>query len=146
MCWSRDVSRSLVTDSGLACAECGSRHTVFRGTREEPFERPLPNLVVDFCSPLFLKDCVAMVDAANFQSLPEEEGKFRLRVLTQLISSVHGANDICLGPVLVRCELSWSDSDSECDASSGGCGDWPCSARREPSTQEALHPSRSRSG
>ena len=36
------------------------RHTALRETPEESFERPLPNLVVDFCSPLFLQDCVAM--------------------------------------------------------------------------------------
>ena len=124
---SRDVSRSLVSSSSLACAWCGLRHTVFRETPEEPFERPLPHLVVDFCSPLFLKDCEAMhsqdvVDAANSQTLPEE-GKFRLRVLSELDTFVHGANDIGLGRELVRGKLSWSDSDSECDASKGSCGD-----------------------
>ena len=102
---SRDVSRSFVPDSGLLCAECRLRHTVLRETWEEQFERPVPNFVVDFCSPLFLKDCVAVysqdvVDAANSHTLSEE-------------------------------------GDSGCDASTGNCGDLPCSARRGSSTQEA---------
>ena len=101
MCRSRDVSRSSVSDSGLACAECGLRHTVLREAWEEPFERPPPNLV-DFCSPLFLKDCVAVysqdvVDAINSQTLPLE-GKFCLRVLTQLNSFVHCSAMYCRGP------------------------------------------------
>ena len=52
------------------------------------------------------------VDAANSQTL-SEEGKFRLRVLTQLESFVHGSNDVCLGQELVRDaeRCSWS-----CDA------------------------------
>ena len=74
VCQSRDVSRSFVPNSGLACTECRLRHTVLRETRKKPFERPLPNLI---CSPLFLKDCVAVnsqdvVDAANSQTLSEE--------------------------------------------------------------------------
>ena len=60
VCWTCDVLRSLEPDSGLACAECRLRHTVLRETREEPFERPLPKLVINFCSPLFLKDCVTV--------------------------------------------------------------------------------------
>ena len=60
MRWSGSVWRSFVPDSGLASTECRLRHTVLRETWEEPFERPLSNLVVDFCSPLFLKDCVAV--------------------------------------------------------------------------------------
>ena len=56
-CWGRDVSRSLVADSGLACAECGLRHAVLRETGEKPFKRPLSNLVVHFRSSLFLEDC-----------------------------------------------------------------------------------------
>ena len=103
---SRDVSRSLIPDSGLACAECDLRHTVLRETRKEPFKRPLSKLVVDFSSSFLLQDRVAVhsqeaVDAANSQTL-SEEGKFRLRVLTQLESFVHGSNDVCLVQELVR--------------------------------------------
>ena len=36
------------------------RHAVLCETGEEPFERPLPDLVVDLCSTLFLQDCVAV--------------------------------------------------------------------------------------
>ena len=46
----------LVSNPRLTCAECGLRHPVLRETLEEPFERPVPNLVVHFCSQLFLKD------------------------------------------------------------------------------------------
>ena len=96
--------------------------------REDPFERPLSNLVVDSCSSLFLKNCVAVcsqdvVDAADSQTLTEE-GKFRLRVLTQLNTFVHCSNDVCLGQELLRDVLSGSDSDSECNTSSGDCGDF----------------------
>ena len=78
-------SRDVVPDSGLASTECRLRHTVLRETWAEPFDRPLPNLVVDFRRPLFLEDCVAVysqdvVDAADSHTL-SEEGKFRLRVL-----------------------------------------------------------------
>ena len=51
-----------------------------------------------------------------------EEGKFRLRVLVELNAFVHCSNDVCLGQELVRDVLLGSDSDSECDASSGTCG------------------------
>ena len=99
-----DVSRSFVPDSALASTECRLRLTVLRETWEELFERPLPNLVADFCSPLFLKDCVAVysqdvVDAADSHTLGG--GKFRLRVLAKLNAFVHCSND----------------------ASSGSCGD-----------------------
>ena len=76
MCRSRDVSRPCVPDSALASTECRLRHTVFRETWEDPFERLLPNLVVDFCSPLFLKVRVTVysqdvVDAASSRTLSE---------------------------------------------------------------------------
>ena len=124
---SRDVSRCFVPDSRLACAECGLRHAVFCA-RELPFEGPLSNLVVDFCSSLFLKDCAAVysqdvVDAADSQTLTEE-GKFRLRVLAEVDAFVHCSNDVCVGQRLVRDVLSRSDNDSECDASSDNCGDF----------------------
>ena len=72
--WSRGVSRSLVTDSGLACVECGLRHAVLR---EEPLERSLSNLVVDFGRSFLLQDRVAVhsedvVDAADSQTPSEE--------------------------------------------------------------------------
>ena len=45
--------------------------------RKSRSRRPLPNLVVDSCSPLFVKDCVAMhsqdvVGAANSHTLQED--------------------------------------------------------------------------
>ena len=49
--------RSL--DSWLARTEGCLRHTVLCQTREEPFEGPLPDLVIDRCI-LFLQDCVAV--------------------------------------------------------------------------------------
>ena len=55
VCKSSDVSLSLEPNSGPASTECRLYRAVLRETREEPFERPLHNLVVDFCSPLFLK-------------------------------------------------------------------------------------------
>ena len=109
MCWSRDVTRSFVPDSGLASAECRLRQTVLREAKGEALARTLPNLVVDFCSPLFLKDCVAVysqdvVDAANSHTL-SEEGQFRLRVLAELDALMHCSDDIHLAQELVRDEL-----------------------------------------
>ena len=87
VCRSRDVSRSFVPDSGLASAEGRLCHAVLCETREEPFERPLPDLVVDLCSTLFLKDFVAVnpqdvvgtADAQNFleggRTLSEDPGR-----------------------------------------------------------------------
>ena len=78
MCRSSDVSRSFETNSGLACAEGRLRHAVLCEAWEEPFERPLPDLVVDLCSTLFLQDCGAVnpqgaVDTANSQTFSEGE-------------------------------------------------------------------------
>ena len=82
-------------------------------------------------------------DAADAKAFAEKR-KFCLRILAQLNTLVHGANDVCLGQEVVRDALSRSDSDSEGDASSGNCGDsWPRSARRESSAQAVLHPGRS---
>ena len=53
VCRSSDVSRSLEPNSRLASTEGCLCHTV-RETREEPFERPLPNLIID----QFLQRCV----------------------------------------------------------------------------------------
>ena len=94
---------------------------------KRPFKRPLPNFVADFCSPLFLEDGMAVhsqvVDAAHSHTL-SEEGKFRLWVLAELDAIVHCSNDVCFAQELVRYVLSRSDSDSECDASRGSCGDF----------------------
>ena len=94
-------------------------------TREEPFERPLPDLVVDVCSPLFLQ-CVAVnpedvVATADSQTI-SEEGELRLRVLAELEAFVHRSNDVCLAQELVRDDLPRSNSDSEGDAAIGVCG------------------------
>ena len=98
----------FVPDSGLTSTERCLRHTVLRETREEPFERPLPKLVVDFHSP----DCVAtnslgVVGAANSQTL-SEEGKFRLRVLAELNTFVHRTDGVCRGQELIHDALSGS--------------------------------------
>ena len=74
--------------------------------------------VVRTDSPLFLKDYVAVrwqdvIDAANSQTL-----------LAELDAFAHCPNDLCFAQELVRDLLSKSDSDSECDASSGKCGDF----------------------
>ena len=47
-------------NSGLDCAEGRLCRAVLCETREEPFQRPLPDLVADPCGPLFLQDCVAV--------------------------------------------------------------------------------------
>ena len=60
--------------------------------------------------------------AADSRTL-SEDGKFRLQVLAKLNAFVHCSNDVCLAQELVRDVLMRSDSDSECDASSGNCGD-----------------------
>ena len=70
------VWRSFEPNSGLASAEGRLCHAVLCETREEPVERPLPDLVIDLCSPLFLQDCVAVnqqnvVGAAASQTLSE---------------------------------------------------------------------------
>ena len=51
-----------------------------------------------------------------------EESKFRLWVLAKLHAFVQCSNDVCLAQELVRHELPWPDSNSECDASSGNFG------------------------
>ena len=110
MQWTSNVSRSFEPNSGLACAEGRLRHAVFCEAREEPCERPLPDLVVDLCSTLFLQDYVAVnpqdvLDTANSQTLAKE-GEFCLRILAQLNSFVHCSDDICLAQELVRDELT----------------------------------------
>ena len=96
-----------------------------RETWKEPFERPLPNLVVDFCSELFLKDGVAVkpqdvVDAAIPQTLLDE-GELRLRVLAELDAFVHCSDDLCLAQEPVRDVLSRPNSYSEGGAAVGDC-------------------------
>ena len=125
VCRSSDVPRSFEPNSRLACAEGCLCHAVLCETREEPFKRPLPDLVVDFCSPLFLQDCVAVnppdvVGTANSQTL-SEEGELRLRVLAELDAFVHCSDDICLAQELVRDEVQRPNSDSECDGTGGTC-------------------------
>ena len=92
------MSRALLNpDSGLACAEGRLRHAVLCEAREEPFERPLPDLVVDRCSTLFLQDCVAVnpqVDTANSQT-SSKEGELCLRILAELDAFAHCSDDIC---------------------------------------------------
>ena len=92
-CAGADVSRSLVPDSGLASTECGLYDAVFRETQEEPFERPVSNLVINFSGSLLLQDRVAVhsqnvVDATDTKTYTKE-CKFCLRVLTQLDTFVH---------------------------------------------------------
>ena len=81
VCRSSDVSRSLEPNSGLACIEGCLCRAVRRETREEPFERPLPDLVVDRC------DVVGMADAQTFS----KEGELCLRILAKLDALVHCA-------------------------------------------------------
>ena len=44
--------------------------------------------------------------------------------LAELDAFVHCSNDVCFAQELVRDALSKSDGDSECEASSGNCGDF----------------------
>ena len=79
---------------------------------EEPLERSLPNLVVDFSGPLLLQDRMtvhlqSVIGAADSQTLSDE-------LVRALLES---------GEELVRDVLPRSDSDSECDAPSGYCWD-----------------------
>ena len=65
----------------------------------QPFERPVPKLVVHFSSPLFPKDCVAVysqdvVGAADSQTL-QEEGELRLRVLAKLNATLLVTSVFC---------------------------------------------------
>ena len=103
---------------GTGLRQCGLYHAVFRETREQPLKRSLSNLVVDFSGSFLLQDRMT-VHSETFA----DESKFCLRVLTQLDTFVHSSNDVRLCQALVLDELSKSHGDSECDASSGYCGD-----------------------
>ena len=99
---SSDVPCSFEPNSGLAGAESCLCHAVLRETWEEPFERPLPNLIVDGCRPLFLHGCVAvnpqdMVDTTDAQTF-FTEGELCLRILAELDALVHcpGTPQLCL--------------------------------------------------
>ena len=125
MCRSSDVSRSFEPDSGLAITELCLRHAVLGEAREEPFERPQPDLVVDRRCTLFLQDCVAVnpqevVHTADLQTL-SEAGELRLRILAELNALAHCPDDICLIQELVRDELPRPNNDSERDAAVGDC-------------------------
>ena len=50
----------FVSDSRLACAECGLHRAVLRESWEEPLKRPLSNLSVGSCTSLLLQDRVAV--------------------------------------------------------------------------------------
>ena len=83
------------------------------------------------------QNVIDTTDAKTFT----QESKFCLRALAELDAFVHSSNEVRLYQELLRDELSRSDSDSECDASSV----WrpsPCSARHQVFTQEVLHPDR----
>ena len=80
---------------------------------KEPFERPLPDLVVDCRYTLFLQDCVAVnpqdvVDTTDPQTF-SKEGELCLWVLAELDAFVHCSDDICLAQELVRDELPRSE-------------------------------------
>ena len=107
--------RSFEPSSRLACAEGRLRHVALCEAPEEPFERPLPDLVIDNCGTLFLQDCVAVnpqdvVGTANSQTFLKE-GEFCLWVLAELDAFVHCSDDIRLARELVRDELPRPNSD-----------------------------------
>ena len=109
MCRCSDVPRSFELNSRLASAEGRLCHAVLCETQEAPFERPLPDLVVDLCRPLFFQDCVAVnpqdvVDTAHSQAL--SEGELRLRVLAELDAFVQRSDGVCLAHELIR-EVLW---------------------------------------
>ena len=109
MCRSSGVPRSFEPNSGLACAEGRLRHAILCEDREDLLERPLPDLVVDRCSTLFLQDCVAVnpqdeVDTAYSQTC-SEQGELRLRVLAELNAFAHRSDDFRLAQELVGDEL-----------------------------------------
>ena len=77
VCRNSDVPRPFEPNSGLASAEGRLRHPVLCEAREEPIERPLPDLVIDCCSTLFLQDCASVnpqdvVDTANSQTFSKD--------------------------------------------------------------------------
>ena len=101
------------------------RHAVLWEAQEEPFERPLPNLVIGRCRTLFLQDCVAVnpqdvVDTASSQTLSEKD-ELCLRVQAELDAFVHRSDDIRLARELVRDEPPRSNSNSKCDATFLNC-------------------------
>ena len=115
VCKSSDVPRSFEPDSRLACAEGCLCRAVLRETTEEPFERPLPDLVIDPCHTLFLQDCVAVnpqdvVDTADSQTCPKE-GELCLRVLAKLDALAHCTDGLAQN--LVCDELPRPNRDSE---------------------------------
>ena len=125
VCRSSDVPRPLEPKSGLACTEGCLCCAVLCETREEPFERPLPDFVMDRCRTLFLQDRVAvnpqdMGDTADSQTL-SEEGELCLRILAKLDAFVHGSDDIRLAQELVRDELPRPNGNSEYDATVSDC-------------------------
>ena len=115
VCRSSDAPRSLEPNSGLPCTEGCLCHAVLREAREEPLERPLPDLIVDRCSTVFLQDCVAGMwlirltprrARSRANGGGPDVGKAKLDAL------------VCLAQELVRD----ADSNSECDAAGGNCG------------------------
>ena len=148
MCRSSDVSRTFEPNSGLACAEGRLRHVVLRETREEPPERPLPDLVVDRCNTVFLQDCVAVnpqdvVDTANSQTLPKE-GEFCLRILAKLDALAHCTDDFCLAQELVRDEQKRPNNSKRDAAVSDGRDFGQAPDVVNVSTRVVLRPGRSR--
>ena len=94
----RDTSPGAAQGEGLPRLRHGS-HAVLRETREETFEGPLPNLIVNSRCTLFLQDCVAVnpqdvVDTADAQTF-SKEGELCLRILAELDALVHCGDDIC---------------------------------------------------
>ena len=92
--------------------------TVLRESREEALKRSLSNLVMDFSSPFFLQDCVAMhpedvVDTANATAF--------VRILAQLNTLLHSSSDICFGRELIRNEFTAPHSNPKRSASSRHC-------------------------
>ena len=117
VCRSSDVSRSFEPNSGLTCAEGRLCHAVLCDAQEGPFERPLPDLVMERCITLFLQGCVAVipqdvVDTANSQTF-SKECELCLRVLAGLDAFVHCSDDIRLAQEQVRDELPRPNSNSD---------------------------------
>ena len=112
------MSRALlypILDWPALSIACSKLSSVNPG--EEPLKRSLSNLIEDFGSSSFLKNCMTLhsedvVDTADTKALAKES-KFCLWVLAQLGSFVRGLNDICFG----------QEFHPERVASGCGCGD-----------------------
>ena len=120
VCWSRDVTRPFVPDSGLACAECCLRQASMKPRKRRLRERCPTRFSYRIVWPCTRKMWLMRLTPA----LSPQECRFCLRVLAELNAFMHCSNDIPLGQELIRDVLSRSVSHSKCYATLGDCDDF----------------------